>query len=79
MTCTNLRRTAPAMLEFDRPWFARAASPSPDVGNSLFTFLATRYVATYGLLDCEALTNLPVNAQLTVDANGVTVDATFAP
>ena len=79
MTCTHLRRIAPEKLEFDRSWFTKAASPAPDVANSLFTFLATRYVATYGLLDCEALISQPVNAQLTLDANGVTVGASFVP
>lgn len=78
-TCTNLRRLAPPMLEFDRSWFLGAASPTPDVGNSLFTFLAARYVASYGLLDCEALISLPVNAQLTLDSDGVATGATFTP
>jgi hypothetical protein len=36
-------------------------------------------VASYGLLGCESLTGLPVNARLTTDANGVTVSATFTP
>jgi hypothetical protein len=75
--CTNLRNIAPAGLDFDRSWLTKAASPFPDVADSLFTFLAQRYVASYALLDCEALISQPVNAQLTQDANGVTVGASF--
>jgi hypothetical protein len=78
-TCTHLRDIAPKRLAFDATWLQRAASPATDVGNSLYTFLAARYVASYGLLDCETLTGLPVNAQLTTDANGVAVGVSFLP
>jgi hypothetical protein len=76
-TCQALRDEAPARFLLDRPWFVNAASPAPDVANNLFTFLANRYVAAYGLLDCRALLGKRVNLRLTKNAAGIVVDATL--
>jgi hypothetical protein len=46
------------------------------MANSLFTFMAQRYVASYALLGCEVLLKMPVNVALMTDA-GVVIDATF--
>jgi hypothetical protein len=58
---------------------ALAAFASPDTGaaNSLYTFLAQRFVATYQLLDCVALVNEADPVSVTVDAQGVAVSATI--
>jgi hypothetical protein len=47
------------------------------MANSLFTFMAQRYVASYALLGCDALLKMPVNVTLTTDAAGVAIDATL--
>jgi hypothetical protein len=55
------------------------ASPDPAVANSLFTFLAQRFVATYGAngLNCVGLLNRPDPVTVTTDGNGVAVAATI--
>ncbi|MBE3566008.1 MAG: hypothetical protein IMW90_09800 [Thermogemmatispora sp.] len=75
--CQNLINVAPARLKLDQQF--TQASPSPDAGaaNSLFTFLAQRFVTTYQELNCQALINLPDPITVTTDANGVAVDATI--
>jgi hypothetical protein len=75
--CTNLRSIHPARLALDKTLLAARPSPFPLMANSLFTFMAQRYVASYALLGCEVLLKIPVNATLTTDAAGVVVDATL--
>ena len=77
--CRNLRDIHPVKLEADKTFLAKAASPFPLVANSLFTFMAQRYVASYGLLKCDVLLDLPVNESLTMDASGIVIDAVYTP
>jgi hypothetical protein len=77
--CTHLRSIHPARLALDRSLLAAHPSPFPLVANSLFTFMAQRYVASYALLGCDDLLKKPVNVTLTTDAAGVVTDAAFAP
>ena len=73
--CRNIRQIHTAKLILDRPFFTAFRSVDPAVADSLFTFMAQRYVATYQILGCEALLNLPVNMSLTTSVQGVVVDA----
>ncbi len=52
-------------------------SPDPAVANTLFTFLAQRFVASYGAngLNCAGLLNTPDPLTVTTDANGVAISA----
>ncbi|HUN94197.1 MAG TPA: hypothetical protein VMU33_19245 [Burkholderiaceae bacterium] len=75
--CTNLRALHPAKLQLDKPYFVKANSPFPTMADSLFTFMAMRYVAAYELLNCQQLINQPVNVTLTTNAAGVVVGAAF--
>ena len=75
--CANLRQIAPTKLQLDRPYLKAFRSPFPDVANSLFTFLAQRFVASYGILDCQAFLNQPDPITLYTDLNGVVIDATI--
>jgi len=75
--CANFRRIAPNRIMVDRPYLTAFRSPSAADANSLFTFLAQRYVASYEILDCQALLNQPVNITLYTDPNGVVIDATI--
>ena len=76
--CENLQNIAPTGLFQDRPYLTAFRSPFPLEADSLFTFLAQRYVASYEILDCQALLNQPVNITLYTDPNGVVIDAEIA-
>lgn len=73
--CSDLRKIAPSRLQLDRAIFTGRPSPFPDVANSLYTFLAQRYITSYETLGCQDLLKLPVNMSLTTDATGVVTDA----
>ena len=77
--CASLRSIHPARLALDKTWLTAAKSPFPLMANSLFTFMAQRYVASYALLGCDVLLNAPVNVTLTTDAVGVVIDAALTP
>jgi hypothetical protein len=59
---------------------ALAAFASPDAGaaNSLYTFLAQRFVAAYQLLDCANLVNQADPVSVTVNGQGVAVSASIS-
>ena len=75
--CAILRRLAPTKLLLDRPYLTAFRSPFPDVANSLFTFMAQRFVASYEILNCQAFLNEPDPITLYTDPNGVVIDATI--
>jgi len=73
--CAHLRSIHPAKLALDRTLLAARPSPFPLMANSLFTFMAQRYMASYALLGCQDLLKKPVNVTLTTDAAGGVIDA----
>jgi hypothetical protein len=77
--CTNLLAIGPARIQLDQQLTQGQASPDPAVANSLFTFLAQRFVASYGPngLNCVGLLNIPDPVAVTTDDNGVAISATF--
>jgi len=75
--CRELYRIAPPRFLLDEALFTAAASPKPDEANSLFTFLAQRFVASYEILGCSALLNKPDPVTVITDANGVAISATI--
>jgi len=56
--CTNLRNIGAAKLVVDQAYLSAVASPLP-VGNTLYTTLAGRYMASYVNLNCQSLINQP--------------------
>jgi hypothetical protein len=73
--CRNMLRIAPARLLLDQAFFD---GPSPvSTANSLFTFLAQRFAASYDILGCANLTNLPDPISVTTDPTGVATSATI--
>src|SRR5215475_824306 len=74
--CQDMINIATPRLKLDAPMETGTASPVPDLGNNLATFLAARLSGSFDNLNCKnyGLTN-PVT--LTTDANGVATDATF--
>jgi hypothetical protein len=51
--CKNIIGIQAPFLSQDQPELQREPSPVPAAGNNLFTFMAQRLVASYGVLDCR--------------------------
>lgn len=77
--CKHMLAIGPERIQFDMQFTQGRPSPDPAAANSLFTFLAQRFVASYGAngLNCAGLLNVPDPVAVTTDGNGVTVSATF--
>jgi len=75
--CRNLLRTAPRRIMNNEGALLASPTPVPSAANSLYTFLAQRFVGTYDLLQCNSLTQIPDPVSVTLDSNGVAVDATI--
>jgi hypothetical protein len=77
--CQQLLAIGPARIQLDIQLTQGRPSPDPAVANSLFTFLAQRFVASYEAngLNCLGLLNVPDPIVVTTDGNGVAVSATF--
>ena len=58
---------------------SKGQTPDANVGNTLFTFLAQRFVNSYGPdnLNCVELLEQPSPLATTQDANGVAISVTF--
>jgi hypothetical protein len=78
--CTNLRTIAPQRLRLDSRFTRLQHSPDPAVANTLFTFLAQRFVFTYEAngLNCTQLLNQPDPVKLITNGD-VVVDAIIMP
>ena len=77
--CQDMMDTGMARTALDQKQFSNFASPVPATGSNLFTFLAARLSASFVNLGCGALLNAPNPVHLTLDGNGVAVDASFSP
>jgi hypothetical protein len=77
--CRHLLTIGIARIQLDMQFTQGQPSPDPAVANSLFTFLAQRFVASYGAngLNCIGLLNMPDPIAVTTDGNGVAISATF--
>src|SRR5437764_15183372 len=75
--CRHLLAIGPARIQLDMQLTQGRPSPDPAVANSLFTFLAQRFVASYGAkgLHCLGLLNKPDPVTVTTDADGVPITA----
>jgi hypothetical protein len=76
--CRHMLRIAPRRLLRNEQALVAQTSPVTSAANSLYTFMAQRFVASYNILDCNGLTEIPDPISVTVDANGVAIDATIA-
>jgi hypothetical protein len=82
--CRQLYRIAPARMLLDMPFLmpdaahpTRGLSPDPGAADSLFTFLAQRFVASWDILGCADLTHLSVPISVSANADGVVTTATI--
>lgn len=77
--CRNLRAIGPQRLLLDSQLTQNVASPAPAMGNNLFTFLAQRFVTSYGAngLNCVGLLNMPDPVSVQLNGDGVAISATI--
>ena len=75
--CRRMLRIAPDRLLRDQALLLAGPSPVADAANSLFTFMAQRFVASYNVLGCADLVDIPDPVSFTQDANGVATSATI--
>jgi hypothetical protein len=75
--CQNLVNTGLPRIKGDMTLTINATSPDPAAANSLFTFLANRFMQAYGLLNCPNLINIPNPVTVQMDGNGVVIAATI--
>lgn len=75
--CQNLVQTGLPRLQLDQQLTINATSPDAATANSLFTFLAQRFMMSYTNLNCQNLLNQPNPVTVQTDGNGVAIAATF--
>src|SRR2546430_9236104 len=77
--CTNLLAIAPQRLILDARFTKALASPDPAAANTLFTFLAQRFVTSYEAngLNCMKLLGQPDPITVKTDGNGVAINASI--
>ncbi len=76
--CRQLIRIQPGRLLQNKASFSKFYSPDVGAANSLYTFLAQRFVATYEQqLNCPNLINIPDPVAVTTNAAGVATSATI--
>jgi hypothetical protein len=76
--CTNLRTAGVQKLALDKAQFTNWTSPVSSVATNLFGFLANRMVASFGLLNCQAILNQADPITLQINGSGVVTGATIA-
>jgi hypothetical protein len=84
--CRQMVRIAPSRMTLDEAYLmpdathpTRGLSPDPGVADSLYTFMAQRFVASYDMLGCASLLQLPDPVSVTADANGIVTGAAIDP
>jgi hypothetical protein len=73
--CRELLRIAPQRMLANQKALSAFASPDTGAANTMYTFLAQRFVATYQLLDCATLVNESDPVSVTLNKQGVAVSA----
>jgi hypothetical protein len=71
--CRQMLRIAPARMMLNETALTDAASPDPDTANSLYAFMAQRFVASYELLNCKSIINQTDPVSVVTDAAGVAI------
>jgi hypothetical protein len=73
--CRQMLRIAPARMVTNKTILSNFYTPDAAAANSLYTFLAQRFVATYSILTCETLINIANPVSVTVNNAGVATRA----
>jgi hypothetical protein len=74
--CANMLNNQTKFINDNRANFINKTSPVPATGNNLFTFLAARLSGSFTNLNCANF-GLKNTVNLTLDGNGVAIDATL--
>jgi hypothetical protein len=74
--CQNLLNTGLPRIQLDMPLTINATTPAADMANSLYTFLASRFMMSYTNLNCQNLLHIPNPVTVQTDGNGVAISAT---
>jgi len=79
--CQNMYYTAPLRMLNNQAVLLNAPSAAACAANSLYTFLAQRFVMAFGPmgLACTSLLNVQPPISVTVDGNNVAITATITP
>lgn len=75
--CQNLTKLGAQRIVLDAPLTVKMTTPDPATGNTLFTFLAQRFVNSYTNLNCQKLTGKPSPLATAQDGNGAAISVTF--
>jgi hypothetical protein len=77
--CQNMADVGAARIVADAPFTVNAQTPDAGVGDTLFTFLAQRFVNAYGPdnLKCDQLLGQPSPIATTQNGDGVAISVTF--
>ena len=75
--CQNLVDTGAPRITLDAPLTVKVRTPDPATGNTLFTFLAQRFVNSYANLKCQSLLGQVSPIATTQDGNGAAISATY--
>jgi hypothetical protein len=75
--CRQMLRIAPQRMLANQKALTAFATPDAGAANSLYTFLAQRFVAAYQLLDCRNLVNEADPVSVTTNNDGVAVAASI--
>jgi hypothetical protein len=75
--CRQMLRIAPGRMFMDQGKLTAFRTPDAGAANSLFTFMAERFVASYQILNCESLIQQADPITVTTDTNGVATGATL--
>jgi hypothetical protein len=75
--CQNLVNTGAPRIVKDAPFTSQWTTPDPAVGNTLFTFLAQRFAATYVNLNCKHFLGKKSPIATKLNGDGVAVKVIF--
>lgn len=75
--CKNLLKVGLPRIQLDMPITMNATTPAADAANSLFTFLANRFMQSYTNLNCQNLLNKPNPVTVQMNGAGVVTAATI--
>lgn len=75
--CQNLLNTGLPRIQLDMLLTINATTPAADMANSLFTFLANRFMQSYTNLNCQNLLNKPNPVTVQMNGAGVVTAATI--
>jgi hypothetical protein len=73
--CRNMLRIGPARLLQDQTPLTAGPSPVSTAANTLFTFLAQRFVASYNILGCGDLVHIADPVIVATSVSGVAISA----